>query len=576
MFEPSKEVLLINETEWSHEENGLGVVHVLLAKEVLKELEVPLPNGVQALLKWKDQTESFLKWYINLPNGSIRSFADLINTFNQQFASSRELEKQSIYLYMINQNSDDTLRVFLARFTKEKVSIPRCDVGTAVEAFRQGLLPNSDLYGELTKYPSHSFEDVHAKTLAYIRLEEDKSYKVGGLCNAKDYDKPNRRSPSRGNNYRSGPYTRPDQSEVNLAQEQQGKAKVHPPISEHNFYVDIAGLIHRLDNMGPVVRWSRKSDNLNPRKDHTKWCEFHMDIGHTTKDFFTLKKEVAYLLKAGYLKDLIKARGRNEDLAKVNQEQKWECNLPAPPPLYEVKFINGGLEICGMTSSTAKKIAMTPQTKLPCKPGNKPLITFSDCHPVGIPDLHHDGLVISMQVGTANMRMILVDGGSSVNLIMLDVLNTMKISEDQITKKSSVLVGFNGKTKNILGEIYLPTYAKCVAFYERFGVLDCLSSYNVILGRPWIHNVKAVSSTYHQCIKIPTDWGVATIKGERKSTHECYTEALKSSKAVGSNAPDSVRPELKRRKFAPERNAIINEKVDKLLDMGMIREVMYP
>jgi len=32
----------------------------------------------------------------------------------------------------------------------------------------------------------------------------------------------------------------------------------------------------------------------------------------------------------------------------------------------------------------------------------------------------------------------------------------------------------------------------------------------------------------------------------------------------------------KRRKFAPERNAVVNEEVDKLLEMKMIREVMYP
>ncbi|XP_074283143.1 uncharacterized protein LOC141607687 [Silene latifolia] len=110
-----------------------------------------------------------------------------------------------------------------------------------------------------------------------------------------------------------------------------------------------------------------------------------------------------------------------------------------------------------------------------------------------------------MQFGTANVRRILIDGGSSVNLIMLDVLKAMKINENQITKKSSVLVGFRGEIRNTLGEIYLPTYAEGVASYERFGVLDCLSSYNVILGRPWIHNVKAVPSTYHQCVEIPTE-----------------------------------------------------------------------
>ncbi|XP_074293242.1 uncharacterized protein LOC141620212 [Silene latifolia] len=346
-----------------------------------------------------------LQWYINLPNGSIKSFADLINTFNQQFASSRELEKRSSDLYRITQIKDESLISFLAIFNKEK-----------------RLLPNSDLYSELTKYPYHSFEDAQAKTLAYIRLEKDKSYKFGGSCNTKDYDKPNMKSGGSGNNYRSGPYTRPDQSEVNLMQVQQGS-------------------IQRLDNMGSLVRWPRKSDNLNPRKDHTKWCEFHMDMGHTTEDCFTLRNEVAYLLKAGYLKDLIKDRGRTKDHSKINQEQKQE---------------------------------------------------------LGIPDIHHDGLVISMQIGTANVRRILVDGSSSMNLIILDMLKAMKIKEDQITKKSSVLVWFSGEIKNTLGEIYLPTYAEGVASYERFGVLDCLSSYNVI------DKAKVVSPNQSKYISVLT------------------------------------------------------------------------
>ncbi|XP_074314328.1 uncharacterized protein LOC141649540 [Silene latifolia] len=191
-------------------------------------------------------------------------------------------------------------------------------------------------------------------------------------------------------------------------------------------------------------------DNPNPRKDQTKWCEFHMNVGYTTENCFTPRKEVAYLLKAGYLKDMIRPRGRNEDPCKTNQEDKQERNISPPPPLYEVKFINGGSEICGLTISAAKKIARTHQTKSPCKPGNIKPITFSGCDLVGILDLHHDGLVISIQIGTTNARRILVDGGSSVNLIMLDVLKAMKINEDQITKKSSVLVGFSGEIRNTL------------------------------------------------------------------------------------------------------------------------------
>ena len=103
---------------------------------------------------------------MNVSNRTIKSFAGLINSFNQQFARSRRLEKQTSDLYRIIQKTDERLRDYLHRFNKEKIVIQKCDIATAIEAFRQGLVRNSELYKELTKYPCSTFEDVQAKTLA--------------------------------------------------------------------------------------------------------------------------------------------------------------------------------------------------------------------------------------------------------------------------------------------------------------------------------------------------------------------------------------------------------------------------
>ena len=53
------------------------------------------------------------------------------------------------------------------------MSIPHCDTHTAIEAFRKGLSPTEELYRELTKYPCRTFEDVQAKAMAQVRMEED-------------------------------------------------------------------------------------------------------------------------------------------------------------------------------------------------------------------------------------------------------------------------------------------------------------------------------------------------------------------------------------------------------------------
>jgi len=114
-----------------------------------------------------------LQWYTNLPNNSINSFAQLTDTFVEQFASSRKLEKQSDDLYTITQKCDENLRAYVGRFNKEKVQIPHCNQSTAISAFRRGLRFDSDLYKELTKYPCKTMEDVLAKAWAQIKWEED-------------------------------------------------------------------------------------------------------------------------------------------------------------------------------------------------------------------------------------------------------------------------------------------------------------------------------------------------------------------------------------------------------------------
>ena len=126
-----------------------------------------------------------LQWYINLPSRSITSFAInltsrsiasfaiLSDKFVEQFASSRDLEKTSDSLYEILQHRAEPLRGYIARFNQEKVAIPECSIPTAISAFKRGLLPDGDLYKELTKYQCKTMEDVLSRAWAQVKWEED-------------------------------------------------------------------------------------------------------------------------------------------------------------------------------------------------------------------------------------------------------------------------------------------------------------------------------------------------------------------------------------------------------------------
>ena len=57
-------------------------------------------------------------------------------------------------------------------------------------------------------------------------------------------------------------------------------------------------------------------------------------------------------------------------------------------------------------------------------------------------------------------------------------------------------------------------------------MVDCPSSYNVIIGRPTLNRWKAATSTYCLKMKFPIDNGVGEVKGDQVLARECYQAVL--------------------------------------------------
>ena len=86
----------------------------------------------------------------------------------------------------------------------------------------------------------------------------------------------------------------------------------------------------------------------------------------------------------------------------------------------------------------------------------------------------------------------------------------MSISDRQIKPASKPLAGFDGDFVMTIGTIKLPIFVGGIIAWVKFVAVDKPAVYNVILGTPWIHQMQAIPSTYHQCVKFPTHKGVFT------------------------------------------------------------------
>ena len=58
-----------------------------------------------------------------------------------------------------------------------------------------------------------------------------------------------------------------------------------------------------------------------------------------------------------------------------------------------------------------------------------------------------------------------------------------------------------------------------------FIVIDVFSPYTAIMGRPWLHTLKAVSSTLHQKVKYPSGGQVLEIVGSQAAARQCLVAA---------------------------------------------------
>uniref|UniRef100_A0A2N9F6T8 Uncharacterized protein n=1 Tax=Fagus sylvatica TaxID=28930 RepID=A0A2N9F6T8_FAGSY len=158
------------------------------------------------------------------------------------------------------------------------------------------------------------------------------------------------------------------------------------------------------------------------------------------------------------------------------------------------------------------------------------VISFSEDDARNIHHPHDDALVVTLTIAGFLTRRVLVDNGSSADIIYLPAYQQMKVDKEQLKPIDIPLVGFTGDRVKPLGVVSLVieagTYPRQVRTSVEFLVVDCPSAYNVIIGRPTLNKLRAVTSTYHLLVRFPTEHGIGELKGDQATARECYFASL--------------------------------------------------
>ena len=135
----------------------------------------------------------------------------------------------------------------------------------------------------------------------------------------------------------------------------------------------------------------------------------------------------------------------------------------------------------------------------------QPTLGFSNKDKAGTIQPHDDALVVMLRIRGYDMRRVLVDQGSAVEIMYPDLYKWLNLKSEDLTAYESPLVSFEGKTIIPKGQIRLLIQTDSEIVEVDFIVVDSYSPYTAIVARPWLHALGAVSSTLHQKVKYPSE-----------------------------------------------------------------------
>ncbi|KAA0061241.1 uncharacterized protein E6C27_scaffold455G00760 [Cucumis melo var. makuwa] len=127
---------------------------------------------------------------------------------------------------------------------------------------------------------------------------------------------------------------------------------------------------------------------------------------------------------------------------------------------------------------------------------------------------HTKALHISVKCKDHHVARVLVDNGSSLNIMSRSTLMKLPIDPSYLRPSTMVVRAFDGARREVIGDIDIPLKIGPSTFNVSFQVMDINSSYSCLLGRPWIHSAGAVPSSLHQRLKFSVECGQAIVYGE--------------------------------------------------------------
>jgi hypothetical protein len=210
-----------------------------------------------------------------------------------------------------------------------------------------------------------------------------------------------------------------------------------------------------------------------------------------------LKEQVETLIRQGKLQKYVSRLSNTHPSKAPGLKEQTENRKLGP--IGEIKTIIGGPASGGTSRASRKAYARQVHNILVVQQPPKnirlddQIISFSEEDARGTHQPYDDALVITMNIVGFTTRRVMVDNGSSADILYLPAYQQMKLDKDKLRPMDASLVGFTSDKVFLVGIMILPitvgTYPKVVSKTVDFLAVNYPSAYNAIIGLPTLNQL---------------------------------------------------------------------------------------
>jgi hypothetical protein len=182
---------------------------------------------------------------------------------------------------------------------------------------------------------------------------------------------------------------------------------------------------------------------------------------------------------------------------------------------------------------------------------DKPITFHQGDHPDCVPSPGKYPLVVDPVIGNVRLTKVLMDGGSSLNIIYAETLGLLEIDLSTIWAGAAPFHGIIPRKRvQPLGQLDLPVCFGTPSNFRKetlmFEVVGFRGTYHVVLGRPFYAKFMVVPNYTYLKLKMSGPNGVITIGSTYRHTYKCdcveYAEALIADlECLSKEVPDAKR-----------------------------------